>query len=158
MFVYLAYTTFVISEALFICSVAPIFLCKGITSLLVYSALGTFDGLESFKQSNMGFVVKDGLRAGNPLLRSASPNVACNALISDLSGGVELQSDAIILGALSADTASIASGFPVEGDEFDLDLPSEGFSSIPEAIEDIYNGKVGLLVDVVILMKAETFT
>lgn len=40
--------------------------------------------------------------------------------------------------------APTASGFPLENDEFDLDMPSEGFSSIPEAIEDIRQGKVSL--------------
>lgn len=46
---------------------------------------------------------------------------------------------------LQDDTGSAADGFLVENDdELDLDCPSEGFSSIPEAIEDIRRGKVSL--------------
>ncbi|KAK4795436.1 hypothetical protein SAY86_013430 [Trapa natans] len=37
--------------------------------------------------------------------------------------------------------------FPVEDDEFDLDSPTEGFNSIPDAIEDIRQGKLVLVVD-----------
>ncbi|KAL6531698.1 Bifunctional riboflavin biosynthesis protein RIBA 1, chloroplastic [Orobanche minor] len=84
---------------------------------------------------------------GNILHHSAGSNVACNAPISDLSGGVEVQSDSVVLGALSADMAPTTSGFPLENDEFDLDLPSEGFSSILEAIEDINKGKMVVVVD-----------
>lgn len=138
------------------------------TGLLFCSAFGLFDGLhcgnmlcsnglESSTQTSMYFGVKDdGLNCkGNHLPRSASSNVACNTLISDISGGVQVQSDALVLGPLSADTAPTTSGFPVESDDFDLDLPSEGFSSIPEAIEDIWKGKVVLHVDVVMFMKSK---
>jgi hypothetical protein len=38
--------------------------------------------------------------------------------------------------------APIIDGFSADDDELDLDLPTEGFSSIPEAIEDIRQGKV----------------
>ncbi|XP_042061567.1 bifunctional riboflavin biosynthesis protein RIBA 1, chloroplastic-like [Salvia splendens] len=79
--------------------------------------------------------------------QSAGSDVASNALISDLSGGVEIQSDSVALGALAADMAPTASGFPLESDEFDLDMPSEGFSSIPEAIKDIREGKMVVVVD-----------
>ncbi|KAL0454366.1 UNVERIFIED_CONTAM: Bifunctional riboflavin biosynthesis protein RIBA 1, chloroplastic [Sesamum latifolium] len=81
---------------------------------------------------------------GDLVRHSAGSNVASNALISDLFGGVEVQSDYVVL---SADMAPTTSGFPVGNDEFDLDLPSEGFSSIPEAIEDIYKGKMVVVVD-----------
>ena len=122
------------------------------------------NGLESLKQMS-----KDGglnsksastLFSGeaNHLPRFASSSVACNALINGISGGVHVQPDAIALGALSADTAPTTSTFPVESDEFDLDLPSEGFSSIPEAIEDIRKGKVVLHVDVVMFMISKAFT
>lgn len=55
---------------------------------------------------------------------------------------IKLQPGAIAFGTLVADTAPISSGFPIDDDEFDLDRPTEGFSSIPEAIEDIRQGKV----------------
>lgn len=93
-------------------------------------------------------------REANLLLSSAASTVACNALISNLSSGIQVHSDAVVLGALSADTAPITS-VTVDRDEFDLDLPSQGFSSIPEAIEDILKGKVVLHVDVVIIIKSK---
>lgn len=170
--IYLVQPTFAIPEALSICS---ILMLKGITNLIFYSAFGLFNGLhcgnmhclnglDSFKQpsAKVGFSIKDNVNIKSAFSGEGNlfhnSNVASNALISDVSGGVEVQSDSIVLGALSADMAPITSGFPVENDEFDLDLPSEGFSSIPEAIEDIYKGKVGLHVDVVISIKAKTFT
>lgn len=55
---------------------------------------------------------------------------------------IELQSDAVAFGTLAADTAPISSGFPIDNDEYELDRPTEGFASIPEAIEDIRQGKV----------------
>lgn len=110
------------------------------------------NGAESVKHSSVGFGVRHGLNN-----KSASDLLPCNTLISGLSGGVQVQSNAVVLGALSADTAPITSG-TVERDEFDLDLPSEGFSSIPEAIEDILKGKVVLHVDVVIFTMLKNFT
>lgn len=68
-----------------------------------------------------------------------------SALVDDQSVGIEVQPDVIALGALAADTAPTTIGFPIDSDEFDLDSPTEGFSSIPEAIEDIRQGKVGCL-------------
>ncbi|KAK4491199.1 hypothetical protein RD792_001931 [Penstemon davidsonii] len=103
--------------------------------------------IDSFKHPSVkvSFGIK-GSGKVKPELFSGS-NVVRSALISDLSGGVEVQSDSIILGALAADMAPTTSGFPDENDEFSLDLPSEGFSSIPEAIEDIRNGKMVVVVD-----------
>lgn len=73
---------------------------------------------------------------------NGSNGLANKTLISDESVGIEVQPDALAFGALSADTAPIISGFPVDNDEFDLDRPTEGFASVPEAIEDIRQGKV----------------
>uniref|UniRef100_A0A7N0UEE1 Uncharacterized protein n=1 Tax=Kalanchoe fedtschenkoi TaxID=63787 RepID=A0A7N0UEE1_KALFE len=56
--------------------------------------------------------------------------------------GVESRVDGIGLGTLSAQTVPTATGFPPGDDEFDLDQPSESFASIPEAVEDIRNGKM----------------
>lgn len=67
------------------------------------------------------------------------------ALIGGESVGIQLQPDAVAFGALAADTAPISTSFPIEDDEFDLDRPTAGFASIPEAIEDIRQGKVGML-------------
>lgn len=53
-----------------------------------------------------------------------------------------LQADAVALGTISADMAPVSDAFSVDNDEVDLDCPTEGFSSIAEAIEDIRQGKV----------------
>lgn len=51
------------------------------------------------------------------------------------------------VGTLSADTASITNDFVVGNDDHELDRPTEGFSSIPDAIEDIRQGKIVVVVD-----------
>lgn len=53
-----------------------------------------------------------------------------------------VQADAAALGTIAADMAPVVDGFSAADDELDLDCPTEGFSSIPEAIEDIRQGKV----------------
>lgn len=63
--------------------------------------------------------------------------------LNALPTGIEMQPDSIALGTLSAETIPVPSDFSVDGDEFDLDQPTVGFSSIREAIEDIRQGKVG---------------
>lgn len=65
-----------------------------------------------------------------------------NALHSSFSSRSEIQSDSIALGTLSAETTPSGTNFPTGSDEYDLDHPTVGFSSIPEAIEDIRQGKV----------------
>ena len=80
---------------------------------------------------------------GDLLSYSNGNGVPANGnLFNGKSVGIEAQEDAIAFGNLSADTAPISSGFPIDNDEFDLDRPTEGFASIPEAIEDIRQGKV----------------
>ncbi|XP_030942546.1 bifunctional riboflavin biosynthesis protein RIBA 1, chloroplastic isoform X1 [Quercus lobata] len=70
-----------------------------------------------------------------------------NTLIGDQSVGIEIQPDRVAFGTLAADTALTSGAFPIENDEFDLDSPTKGFSSIPEAIEDIRQGKMVVVVD-----------
>ncbi|MCH85551.1 riboflavin biosynthesis protein ribBA chloroplastic-like, partial [Trifolium medium] len=60
----------------------------------------------------------------------------------DLVGVESAQPNAVALGTLGADTALTGSGFADDNDDFDSDSPTKGFASIPEAIEDIRNGKV----------------
>lgn len=60
--------------------------------------------------------------------------------------GTEIQPDAVAFATLSAETIPTSMGFHSDDDEFDLDSPTEGFSSIPEAIEDIRQGKVSCLL------------
>uniref|UniRef100_A0A1D1YUT9 Riboflavin biosynthesis protein ribBA, chloroplastic n=1 Tax=Anthurium amnicola TaxID=1678845 RepID=A0A1D1YUT9_9ARAE len=60
----------------------------------------------------------------------------------------QLQADAVALGAITADMGPMVDVFFSEDDdELDLDCPSEGFNSIPEAIEDIRHGKFVIVVD-----------
>lgn len=57
--------------------------------------------------------------------------------------GIELQPDLVSFGTLAAEmipTTMVSS--EVEDEEFDLDRPTDGFASIPQAIEDIRQGKV----------------
>ncbi|XP_061355525.1 bifunctional riboflavin biosynthesis protein RIBA 1, chloroplastic-like [Gastrolobium bilobum] len=69
-------------------------------------------------------------------------------LVGVESVGTEVQPDAIsVIGTLGADTAVTINVFSDENDEFDLDSPTEGFASISEAIEDIRNGKMVVVVD-----------
>ncbi|XP_051144379.1 bifunctional riboflavin biosynthesis protein RIBA 1, chloroplastic-like isoform X2 [Andrographis paniculata] len=117
----------------------------------------TLTTVKSFKQldAKVGVSIKVSLKLkstefsgeGNHLSRSVGCKIAPEALINDLSAGVELKPDPGVLESLSANTAATASGFPGENDECDLDLPSEGFSSISEAIEDIQQGKMVIVVD-----------
>ncbi|CAO2191832.1 unnamed protein product [Urochloa humidicola] len=58
-----------------------------------------------------------------------------------------VQADAVALGTIAADMAPVVDGFSADDDELDLDSPTEGFSSIPEAIEDIRQGKYVIVVD-----------
>ncbi|WJX52518.1 Bifunctional riboflavin biosynthesis protein RIBA 1, chloroplastic, variant 2 [Trifolium repens] len=65
----------------------------------------------------------------------------------DLVGVESAQPNAVALGTLGADTALTGSGFADDNDDFDSDSPTKGFASIPEAIEDIRNGKMVVVVD-----------
>ncbi|XAR73442.1 GTP cyclohydrolase II [Bertholletia excelsa] len=60
--------------------------------------------------------------------------------------GNEVQADMAAFGTLAADITPTTS-FSTDSSEFDLDRPTEGFSSIPEAIEDIRQGKYVIVVD-----------
>lgn len=45
-------------------------------------------------------------------------------------------------GTSTQDSGMTSILFPADNNEFDLDSPTQGFASIPEAIEDIRRGKV----------------
>ncbi|TKY71488.1 Bifunctional riboflavin biosynthesis protein RIBA 1 [Spatholobus suberectus] len=64
-------------------------------------------------------------------------------LVGDESFRIEVQPN----GTLAADTGLTNNVFSVDNDEFDLDSPTAGFASIPEAIEDIRQGKMVVVVD-----------
>ncbi|KAL5054540.1 hypothetical protein RYX36_035222 [Vicia faba] len=63
----------------------------------------------------------------------------------DMVGVESAQPDPVALGILGVDTED--SGFADVNDDFDSDSPTKGFASIPEAIEDIRNGKMVVVVD-----------
>ncbi|CAF1707208.1 unnamed protein product [Brassica napus] len=67
-----------------------------------------------------------------------------NAPIQDPS-----QADSVSLGTLAPSDSSNAppNGFVADDDDYELDLPTPGFSSIPEAIQDIRQGKLVVVVD-----------
>ncbi|KAK7400343.1 hypothetical protein VNO78_11549 [Psophocarpus tetragonolobus] len=62
--------------------------------------------------------------------------------------GTKARCGVVAFGTLGADTAVPAgSGFSDEDDEYDFDSPTEGFASISEAVEDVRNGKMVVVVD-----------
>ncbi|KAF2611373.1 hypothetical protein F2Q70_00010882 [Brassica cretica] len=67
-----------------------------------------------------------------------------NAPIQDPS-----QADSVSLGTLAPSDSANAppNGFVADDDDYELDLPTPGFSSIPEAIQDIRQGKLVVVVD-----------
>lgn len=66
---------------------------------------------------------------------------------ANLSSGIEMQPDSISLGTLAAEMIPSMNSFSIAADEYDLDRPTSGFSSVPEAIEDIRQGKMVVVVD-----------
>ncbi|KAK0590861.1 hypothetical protein LWI29_032522 [Acer saccharum] len=98
------------------------------------------------------FKLFNGLHSTNSLLTNGqTSNLAMiqqakNTLVDDQSVVIEEQPDATEFGALPADTTPEAIEFANDNAE-DMDFPIEGFSSIPEAIEDIRQGKLVLVVD-----------
>lgn len=60
------------------------------------------------------------------------------------------QPEGTSFGTLAAEITSTTSEFFYNNDELDLDCPTEGFSSVAEAIEDIRQGKVSCLFNLLI--------
>ncbi|GLT64741.1 hypothetical protein SLA2020_372150 [Shorea laevis] len=123
-----------------------IFSVNGYTHQLAFFRLGSrsLPGIKSVGKARAAVVSGE----GDLLSYSNGNNAVSNgAFFSDKSVGIEAQPDAIAFGTLAADTIPIATGFPIDSDEFDLDCPTEGFSSIPAAIEDIRQGKMVVVVD-----------
>lgn len=61
-----------------------------------------------------------------------------------LTANAMLQGDAVAHGTIASDMAPAVDEFSIGNGELDLDCPTEGFSPISEAIEDIRQGKVCL--------------
>ncbi|OMO63539.1 3,4-dihydroxy-2-butanone 4-phosphate synthase, RibB [Corchorus olitorius] len=133
-------------------------LCNGLHNTNLFSANGhTADLALRQLRSRSSFVIKSvgKTRAaivsgeGDLLSYSNGNGASTNgSLFGDKSVGIDSQQDATALGTLAADTAAISGNdFNIENDEFDLDRPTKGFASIPEAIEDVRQGKMVLVVD-----------
>lgn len=113
------------------------------TSSLALVSLGS--------KSSIG--IKTAFKTGATVFSGKGDNLSCSSgsnvteKSSPVSDWVELQADAVALATLAADTAASGDSFFVDNDDFDLDRPAEGFASIPEAIEDIRQGKLVVVVD-----------
>ncbi|KAI3702196.1 hypothetical protein L6452_27923 [Arctium lappa] len=81
---------------------------------------------------------------GDSLVNNRRINCVGKSAVS-LSSGFEIQSDSIA--TLAAETIPSMDSFQISGDDYDFDRPTAGFSSIPEAIEDIRQGKMVVVVD-----------
>uniref|UniRef100_A0A803Q986 GTP cyclohydrolase II n=1 Tax=Cannabis sativa TaxID=3483 RepID=A0A803Q986_CANSA len=123
-----------------------VYFANGHTSNLSMVRLG---GKVSFSNKSPGMTRAALVSGEGDLLAYTNGNniLEDSTLLSDHTVGIEMQPDAVSFGALSADTAPTSSGFSDDNDEFDLDRPTEGFASIPEAIEDIRQGKIVVVVD-----------
>lgn len=98
----------------------------------------------SFSWNDTGKIKSASLSGdGNCLSYQISGKNVCH---SSFSAGIEIQPDSIAMETLSAENTPTCYVFPDDSDEFDLDYPTVGFSSIPEAVEDIRQGKVGRLL------------
>ncbi|XP_043720651.1 bifunctional riboflavin biosynthesis protein RIBA 1, chloroplastic-like isoform X1 [Telopea speciosissima] len=73
--------------------------------------------------------------------------VTGQSTLIDAEKGVEMQPDAILFGTLAAEMIPATDDLFDDTEEHDLDHPTAGFSSIPEAIEDIRQGKMVIVVD-----------
>lgn len=111
----------------------------GPQSLSMFSANGYLSkpALIRLTGSKSSSGLKSGCKIGATLI-SGEGGILSHTNGSTLSG---LQPDLSAFEALNADTAPIVD-FPVVTDDYDLDHPTVGFSSIPDAIEDIRQGKV----------------
>ncbi|KAL8151898.1 hypothetical protein V2J09_021706 [Rumex salicifolius] len=61
--------------------------------------------------------------------------------------GIEIQPDMADITKFSAEIAPKSKGISTKNNEYDLESPTRGFSSIPDAIEDIRQGKFVIVVD-----------
>ncbi|XP_068641719.1 bifunctional riboflavin biosynthesis protein RIBA 1, chloroplastic-like [Aristolochia californica] len=119
-------------------------------------------------QSNKIFKEFRGLRMTNPVAVNRIPhfllplNLRMPSLTLRADGGkrtapISGEGDLVVrprdlftsteIQTVAVDITPANDDFYINRDEFDLDTPTEGFSSIPEAIEDIRQGKFVIVVD-----------
>ncbi|KAI9113677.1 hypothetical protein K1719_014928 [Acacia pycnantha] len=104
------------------------------------------NGKGSLRRLGLSFKVDDKVRAvisgeGHLLSRLESGNdpLALKEAIDPIQ--IRQQLDTIAFGTLSEQTGPMTRGFYSNINELDLDHPTNGFSSIPDAIEDVRPGK-----------------
>lgn len=61
--------------------------------------------------------------------------------------GIDIQPDMVAFTTFSSEITPKIKGIPGNKNEYDLDSPTRGFSSIPDAVEDIRQGKFVIVVD-----------
>ncbi|XP_054803305.1 bifunctional riboflavin biosynthesis protein RIBA 1, chloroplastic-like [Prosopis cineraria] len=121
----------------------PSVLCRACQHLKLFNGLHSIQGLASdlaIVRLNSKFLPS--VRSVGKIkatLISGGDDIVLN------SNGNNVEKQAIGHGIQATNTVATSMGFPVDNDEFDL--PTEGFASIPEAIEDIRQGKMVLVVD-----------
>ncbi|XP_019177568.1 PREDICTED: bifunctional riboflavin biosynthesis protein RIBA 1, chloroplastic-like [Ipomoea nil] len=93
-------------------------------------------GLKNYCRMIRATIVSGGAEQGAFLNESGEQKAA-----------IKMEPDVIAFGTLTAEIIPKTSGFFTSGDEFDLDHPTGGFSSITEALEDIRQGKMVIVVD-----------
>ncbi|KAL2343820.1 hypothetical protein Fmac_005105 [Flemingia macrophylla] len=114
-------------------------------SLRVCKHFKLFNGLPKFSFSGHGSDLA--VVQLNPKVPKAVIKAKLTSGVRDF-GSYPNSSDVVAFGTLGADTAVPAgSGFSDEDEDYDFDSPTGGFASISEAVEDIRNGKMVVVVD-----------
>lgn len=123
------------------------FMGRGHLTYLGYGNLGK-NLCFSFKRDGRGRARASLISGEGDVLSYPNDNVVSGQdKFVNQSPAIELQPDATGFGTLSAEITPTSGGFFADNDEYDLDRPTEGFASIPEAIEDIRQGKLVIVVD-----------
>ncbi|KAL9377833.1 hypothetical protein Peur_029168 [Populus x canadensis] len=123
------------------------FMGRGHLTYLGYGNLGK-KVCFSFKRDGRGRARASLISGEGDVLSYPNDNVVSGQdKFVNQSPAIELQPDATGFGTLSAEITPTSGGFFADNDEYDLDRPTEGFASIPEAIEDIRQGKLVIVVD-----------
>uniref|UniRef100_A0A6M2EZA4 GTP cyclohydrolase II domain-containing protein n=1 Tax=Populus davidiana TaxID=266767 RepID=A0A6M2EZA4_9ROSI len=123
------------------------FMGRGHLTYLGYGNLGK-KVCFSFKRDGRGRARASLISGEGDVLSYPNDNVVSGQdKFVNQSPAIELQPDATGFRTSSAEITPTTGGFFADNDEYDLDRPTEGFASIPEAIEDIRQGKLVIVVD-----------
>lgn len=101
----------------------------------------------SFKVDNVRALVSgEGDLLSHPNNNSPRQDVIIDSLVEE-PDRIREKLDTFSFGTVSPEINPTINGFFADTNEHDLDCPTQGFSSIPEAIEDIRQGKLVIAVD-----------